>query len=289
MSLAVVFKSPEGLVLAADSRVTVTATLPVAPLLPPAVPGIIVQPTIQVLPAYFDNATKLLSVANQSHVGFVTYGAGAIGQTEPRTAHSFLPEFESFLSKRHDARIDVNTFAKELGLFFSDQWKDAKMPTSPLPPGIQSMVFLVAGYDKDDAYGKIFEVVIPDRPEPVERQAGTFGIVWGGQSDFLERLLNGFDPSAIALAASTLGLDSTQADLLRQKFQESLGLSIPYQFLPLQDCLEMATFLVSLTSQIQTWMIAIRGVGGHVNVATVTRTDGFSAVSQKRIHSRDDY
>jgi hypothetical protein len=147
------------------------------------------------------------------------------------------------------------------------------------------MIFLVAGYDDGDSYGKVFEVVIPNQPNPVEKQPGTFGVVWGGMSEFLERLLNGVDPRAIEIARTALSLDVGQVDTLRQKWGESLGLPIPYQFLPLQDCLDMATFLVSLTSVIQTWMISIRGVGGDVDVATITRTKGFTAVSEKRIHS----
>ena len=71
MSLGIAFKGPEGIVLAADSRVTLTAQVPGRNML---------------LPATFDNATKLLQIAGQQYIGVVTYGAGAIGQQEPRTA-----------------------------------------------------------------------------------------------------------------------------------------------------------------------------------------------------------
>ena len=76
MSLGVGIKGPEGIVLAADSRVTLEASRPGGP----------------VIPVNYDNATKLLSFSKpHNHVGVVTYGAAVIGQ---RTAHSFVPEFE---------------------------------------------------------------------------------------------------------------------------------------------------------------------------------------------------
>lgn len=88
MSLGIAFKGPEGIVLAADSRVTLMAQMQ--------------QPNVtapMLLPATYDNATKLLRVKSQDYVGAVTYGVGAIGQAAPRTVHSYIPEFEQELRK----------------------------------------------------------------------------------------------------------------------------------------------------------------------------------------------
>ena len=98
MSLGVVFKSPEGLVLAADSRVTLTGQKP----LEGGPPG-----SVQLLPAYFDSANKLLSVNCQSHVGMVTYGATIVSDFEASsqslTSTPPMPEaFQANLLGRHD-------------------------------------------------------------------------------------------------------------------------------------------------------------------------------------------
>ncbi len=84
MSLGIAFKGLEGIVLAADSRVTLTTQMP-SPLGPTG--------PIMLIPSTYDNATKLLKVRGQEHIGAVTYGVGAIGLAEPRTAHSYIPEF----------------------------------------------------------------------------------------------------------------------------------------------------------------------------------------------------
>lgn len=265
MSLGIVFKGPEGIVVAADSRVTLTAKLPQRKLL---------------LPATFDNATKLLKIKGQDYVGAVTYGLGAIGERAPRTAHSFLPEFEAKLSEEASGQLDVPDFATKLSDFFMDQWKSSM----PNHKGKENIVFLIGGFDKNATYGRVFEVAIPFRPEPKEWHAGpgAFGPVWGGQRQFTDRLIQGFDPGLMNIAKKTLGLSDDQSANLA-KALKTLGIRIPYQFLPLQDCVSLSIFLIRTTMTIQTWQVGVRGVGGFIDVATITRTDGFIPIQRKEI------
>ena len=106
MSLGVVIKGSEGVVLAADSRVTLTAQA-------------VNQPPLHV---NFDNATKVLSFSEPNdYVGAVTYGQALIGM---RTASSFVPEFELGLKQDAEAanekqpRLSVHDFAGKLSEFF---------------------------------------------------------------------------------------------------------------------------------------------------------------------------
>lgn len=218
MSLGIAFKGAEGIVLAADSRVTLLAMMQPGPQAPgPQAPGA-QAPGVQAtaIPATFDNATKLLRVAGQKFVGAVTYGVGALGQLQPRTAHSFLPEFEAELAKKHGqgTRLPVQSFAQELSDFFLRHWQSQGMPMHP-PPG-NDMVFLVGGYDKDEPYGRVFEIYIPTRPGPVERHVGEFGMVWGGQREYIDRLIAGFDPNLPAFVQPILNLNDQQRDASRR-------------------------------------------------------------------------
>lgn len=105
LSLGVVIKGSEGVVLAADSRITLEAQQVGGPR----------------LPVNFDNATKLMSFAEpHTNVGAATYGAAVIGK---RTAHSFIPEFEvSLANKQEKQPLDVEEFAKELSGFYAARW-----------------------------------------------------------------------------------------------------------------------------------------------------------------------
>jgi hypothetical protein len=265
MSLGIAFKGPEGIVLAADSRVTLTVQQ--------GPPG----GAQQVLPAYFDNATKLLSFTSQPYIGAVTYGLGAIGTTEPRTAHSFLTEFETSIAGR--PRMKVAGLARELSDFFHARFS-AAMPT-PWAGG--DLVFLVGGYDEGEDYGRVYELKIPGAPGPIEQQAGAFGITWGGQTEATARLLNGFDGQLITVAQSALNLQPAQVTQLHDSLRQNLGAKIPYQFLPLQDCVDLSIFLIRTTAELQSWQVGIRGVGGAIDVATITRTDGLREIQRKQI------
>lgn len=276
VTLAVVFKGSDGLALAVDSRITL-CTRPLGG---------------EAHYSHFDNATKLLSFKEQPHVGVVAYGTAAIGNP-PRTIHGFIPEFEARLHDKYAQsaprpidRGTVADIAAELGDFYAQQWKDAAMPAPG--GGVEPITFLVAGFDKDEPYGRIYEVSVPNATSPTEKNQGTaFGLLWGGMGDMAHRIFNGTDPRALKIAKDHLKLTDQQTQELAQKWANELSLPVPYQFLPLQDCIDLSAFLVNLTSAVQTWTVGIQGVGGAVDVGIITRTDGFKAIRQKRIEVRE--
>src|SRR5207248_2218551 len=107
--LGIAIKCPEGLVLAAESRVTLNVPSPGGGF----------------LPVSYDNATKLLSFTTpNTSVAAVTYGAGSIGL---RTASSFIPELEATFP---GGRLSVADFSGLLFAFFQQQWQNAM----PMPP-----------------------------------------------------------------------------------------------------------------------------------------------------------
>lgn len=267
MSLGIAFKGAEGIVLAADSRVTLTV------LVPPQAAG---NPQ-QVITSSYDNATKLLTVQGQQFVGAVTYGVGAIGQQQPRTAHSYIPEFESELASKGVGRLSVTDFASELSNFFAAQWTANKMPAT------DDMVFFVGGYDENAPYGRIFEISIPSAPEPKEWHDNGFGLVWGGQRETVERLMSGFDHQLIGQVTNHLSLSQAQVLGLETHLKQNLQAPIPFQFLPLQDCVDLCILLLRTTIGLQTFQIGVRGVGGAIDLATITRTLGLNWIQTKKI------
>lgn len=266
VSLAVVVKGPEGIVLGTDSRATVEL---------PNAGG-------SVPPMTFDNATKILSLSKpHSHVGAVTYGAAAIGL---RTAHSYMPEFELSLEK--EDRLTVREYAVRLSEFFMAHWKGSM----PKDYQGQNMGFIVGGYDHDAAYGDIYVFEIPRDPSPQARHAGdhSFGMSWRGQIQIANRLLNGCDPATIDIARESLNLDQRQVERLSEELRSRLRFPIPFPVLPLQDCVDLTVFLIRSTIAAQRFAVTLRGVGGPVEVATITRTGGLQYVQKRRIHVEAD-
>jgi hypothetical protein len=266
MSLGVAIKGAEGVVLAADCRVTLGAQMPN-------------RPPILV---HYDNATKLLNFSKpHDFVGAVTYGLGLIGQ---RTPHSYLPEFELILPKK---RIPVGEFAKQLSDFFMKRWVESSPPPNYTGPGV---TFLIGGYDEEEPYGKVFLLEIPGNPTPQPRNEGRndFGMTWGGQIDIASRLIHGYDPSFPAALHDKLGLDHLAVDRLIEEMRSTLEFKIPYHVLPLQDCIDLATFLIRTTMTAQRLAATVRGVGGPIEVAVITRTRGLEFIQRKELHGEGD-
>jgi len=264
--LGIVIKAPEGIVLAAESRLTLAAVDPIT------------QAPVQVS---FDNATKLLAFQVKDkfrRVGVVTYGQAGIGN---RTAASFVPEFESTIG---DKPMDTKKFAETFATFYREQWEAAVPEGYSGPP----MTFVIGGYDENAAYGRVFSVDIPQRPDPVELNEGdgSFGITWGGQTDHMDRLIRGFDRRLPELVSKALNLaPATRKDM--EAAISQLQMSLPLQAMPLQDCVDLAVFFIRTTIAAQSLTVGTRGVGGPIDVATVTRSRGLDFIRRKQVRIDD--
>jgi len=264
MSLGIVIKGPEGIVLAAESRTTL----------------VVQQPNAPAWQANFDNATKVFAFTDPNErTGAVTYGAAAIGQRSP---HSFLPEFEAGLYKEGQAksRLTVGGLAEEFARFFDGQWSTQ----DPLPPQAAGVTFVVAGFDEDEPYGSVYLIEIPKAVVPVEQQPGDFGITWGGQREVADRLIQGFDDRALEVLGKTLSLPSEQLNHLRDTLRSSLQMQIPLAAMGLQDCVDLALLFVKTTIECQRLALGLRGCGGPIDVAIITRNEGLRFVQRKQIH-----
>jgi hypothetical protein len=261
MSLGIVIKGPEGLVLAAESRITLGA-----------------QIGTQQLPVYFDNATKLLSFSQpNTAIGVVTYGQAVIGLQNPRTAASFIPEFEAGLPKE---RLTVAEFAEKISEFFLKQWQ----LVMPRDDKIPNMTFVIAGFNPDEVYGQVYIVEIPRTPHPTERSKGNeFGITFGGQHEIVSRILQGYDIRLPEVLQKGLNLPLEQGikfGTLIKQFQ----IGIPLQVLALQDCIELACFFIRTTMDVQRFSVGIRGVGGAIDVAIIKRNQNLQFIQRKQLH-----
>ena len=113
---------------------------------------------------------------------------------------------------------------------------------------------------------------------------GEFGIVWGGQRFITDRILQGFDDALPVAIFDSLNISPQARPAgIEQHLKNLFTLKIPIQFLPLQDCVDLTVFLIRATIMLQKWLIDVRGVGGAVDVASITRTDGFKPLQVKEI------
>ena len=255
MSLGIVIKGPEGVVLASDTRVTLSRAS-----------GAGQPPTI----VNFDNSSKLLTLDGENgRAAAVTQGNSTVGG---RTAHSLLPEFQQDLGNH---AYTVEQYAQELSTFFMDRWGRA----GEAHGGIE---FIVGGIDRESAYGDVYRFRVPGRPIPNRLlDPSNFGMSWGGQLEIVNRLVQGFAPG-IPSAIGRLHPE-VDADQLESTLRAQNEFVVPYDSLPLQDCVDLAIFLIRTTITAQNLSVGVRGVGGTIEVATITPMEGVQWVQKREI------
>ena len=109
-------------------------------------------------------------------------------------------------------------------------------------------------------------------------------MTWGGQLEIGSRIIHGYDPALFNVLRGILKLDERDVDRITQVLSQRLGYRIPYDVLPLQDCVDLATFMIRSTITLQSLGVGVRGVGGLIEVATITRTKGIEYIQSKQIH-----
>ncbi len=256
MSLGIVIKGPEGMVLASDTRVSLTRQLPNG-----------------VNTYNFDNASKMLLAEGEGgRMAAVTQGSATIGG---RTIHSLLPEFQDQIVA--NART-VSTLAQEMSVFFTNRWDQSG-------GGQGTVNFIVGGVDRGDPYGEIYRFRVPAAPDvfPILEHANDFGMSWGGQTEVVNRLMLGMAPGVRSSVRDNLSPDIADPDQFMRDISFQNELSVPWSSLPLQDSVDLAIFLIRTTIVAQSLSIGERGVGGTIEVITITPTGGAQWVQKREI------
>lgn len=230
-------------------------------------------------PVYYDNATKLLQIDGLSHVGILTYGASFIDVYNKRTVYSYLPEIEYALKQQQDWSPTVNEFASWLSEFLMQKHKESTVPSN------SSTELLIGGFDAGEPYGKVFRFSIPGPTYPTELLTGPhpFGLQWGGMPEFVQRIILGFDVKTLMATRQILNLTDEQLHLLQTQLPSFTQATIPYEILDLQDSVDLTILLIRTTISILNLTAGNRGVGGPIDVATITRKDGFKFVQKKSL------
>ena len=262
MSLTVTVICPEGVVVAADSRVTLSYYLN-----PESVEKTIVQ-------SNFDNATKLMTlVSPHNYVAISTVGAGTIAD---RTIHSYAAEFHETLGEE---RLKIREYAEKLETFYQTQWDNAGHNADD-----SDIQFQVAGLDEGELYGELYNVTVPKgKSKPVQLiKPGLFNVAWNGDISIVTRLVNGIDPT-IAFNLMAAGFDKTVTEKISAIIASVPGINYPISTYALQDGINLARFLIKSTVQGQNLLQTQRTVGGNIDICIITSENGCSFISKKEL------
>ncbi len=310
MSLVINTTTPEGIVLAADSRQSYRNMKGMARI-------------------GSENAIKLFEINRRIGVGI--------------TGLAFLPEegvqknvsqyIEEFRRGSKVKKMEVKDVAKKLHHIFNQKyhWEEQleqikgniqsdlnskgctmlqmekedsllkfsfRTPQGTIENGIaraDPIELLVAGYNPDGTH-QVYSVAIPG---PVQKLRDStqpnleYGSSWIGQGDVAARIVLGFDGriSNVEFVKEAMH-NKNEQEILGQL--RGLEYAIQWGTMTLQDAIDFATLMIQTTSAIQRFSDGINadpgdmpGVGGPINVAVITPDHGFVWVKKKKLHFED--
>jgi len=277
MSICVVVKVGEGVVLATDSAVSVLGG-PLGPEGPVGPPGVI---------KVFLAGRKLLQIG-ELPVGVVTWGSGSLRN---RTIASFVEEFENAekIRKLTPANLEIDKIADDLWKFLlkkSDTYF-AQVPRQSRPKtGV-----VVCGYSKQEffpeGYGMVVPVDKPYRIRPDRDGNPNFGASWYGMTDAIIRFHYGRDPKIFAILKSH-GIEDNAIQKIKEEIDRSVQYRVLFEAMPLGDAIEYARFLVELTIERFRFVAGAEICGGKITLATITRKGGFEQLSLSRTKTKKE-
>lgn len=262
MTIVVGVATPDGIVLAADSRMTISMDDGNGEF----------RHRIG-----SDTGEKVFEVCGRYAVA--TFGDALIGT---QTIAGVMAEFEAEFESQNDPAEskDIGQFADRLGEYFNQRYTAAREEAGdPVRRGEEGAIgFLVAGYDAGGV-GHVYDVLIPAGARVGEGLfTHTGGIAPRGQTDVINRVLRGFDGDA----AAAVGI-SLDARLTRQV--QGLTYNVLYP-VTLQDAIDLGMFLIRTTIDMQRFsdgLLAapggVPGCGGPVNMIAV-KQNGVEWVSR---------
>lgn len=206
----------------------------------------------------------------------------------------------------------IGTLAKELRRRMSngdEQWKIVKESYSiqeivakakkliydeklasvePRPAAPHSLEFFVGGYGSNfDKGHEVWKITVVDgscSDPQLLIGPGSTGIQIGGQTAPLTRLLGGFDPQ-LGHELVAAGMAEDIVSRLTQHLADKLNAPLVWPTMPVQDAIDLASFLVDTTIKYFRFLPGADIVGGHTDVAVVTKYEGFKWIKRKHFYS----
>jgi hypothetical protein len=249
-TVAVGIALSEGLVLAADSRLTWMTQ---------------VSPGYKILS---DASSKLFEIGN---VGVAAYGEAFL---QGRSVSALVSDFrtQNKLTNRFaEPSLDLDGVAKLFAAFMGDAYDKQHPAGTPQPP----LGFLFAGY-LTNGTGQLLWLEFPGAriPVPVYDTKTRQGMRWQGHTDVISRLVKGYDSRLSDTSSLKLLPEQTAQFLARLNGTEYF---VPYDVMQLQDGIDFALALVRITVEMEKFSFGttdnpgvIPAVGGAVDVLVVT-------------------
>lgn len=215
--------------------------------------------------------------------------------------------------KMHTVLEVCTTFHKYFRALWEDQFQDTPDEQREYLPAIQ---FIVAGYGRDDAHGKVFRLDIKDDKITEQFSEGDHtGLCWAGQSNYVERLVHGVDHVVAFIATREIAAAmQAQREAFTKEVSDALataGVNLPDGMkievsetatpeiswdtgnadvdvgnLSTQYAVEFVEMLVNTQSGMQRFARGIPTVGGRTHIGVLKRGDNLVLLNEPQLEHK---
>ena len=279
MTIAVSLKVHEGVVLASDSASTLAQVQS--------------DGAMSVANVYY-NVNKIANLVTGLPLGIMTWGAGSIG---PESISTLFKDLRQMLTGERagpggaDWKVDPSDYAvadvadRVREFIYQNKYAPVFGGNAQVP----DLGLTVAGYSTDGDYAEAYKIEMDSGgcPSPVQMWPGAeCGFFVGGQPAAVARLVHGVDPKIASVLADSLGLSPEDADRATKIIRDQLRVPLVQEPMPFQDALDLAEFFVDLTCSYTRFLpVGATTVGGPIELAGITKHEGFKWIKRKHYYS----
>ncbi len=274
MSIVVSIRVNDGIVLAADSATS------------------FVDPATGNVVKVYNSANKVFNLVKVWPIGAMTYGAGSIASASLSTLSK---DFRDKLTPRPGSDTNyvldktsytIQEVAEKAKRFFFDEHFRREYPT-----GVPNyfMGYRICGYSSNAVLPEGWEIrIIQDRCEGPDRlyEDAHWGPRWAGETEALDRLILGVGSRTVE-ALTEIGIALGVAQQTVRDLTVKLYAHLFLPAMPIQDAIDLAYFLADTAAKFTQFSLRAATVGGPIEVATITKHEGFKWVTRKHYYSAD--
>ncbi|HOV05726.1 MAG TPA: hypothetical protein PLV27_00525 [Anaerolineaceae bacterium] len=271
MTIAISIKVNNGIVLATDSAASITAQGPDGQSL-----GIV---------NVYQNAEKLFNLCKKKPIGVITWGTGSIGRQSISTV---IKDYRNALEEQLDQKngIDIQKITEDFSKNIFEKYKLAYKEWKGTLPQIG---FLIAGYSTGNDFAEEWKFEINNgqmnEPEAV-RGIDQSGMVWNGEPEAISRILVGTSP-LLPQVLKEYGLKAQTINEIIMLANNRLTIPFIIDAMPIKDAIDLAKFFVELTINFSKFRPGAPTVNEPIDIAAITKHEGFKWVSRKYYYSND--
>jgi len=285
MSIAISCNLSDGVIMGADSAVTISGKL--------EAPDGVREGVLKV----YNEAEKIFQFCDLP-VGIMTYGIGMLGE---RTLESYIREYEysKYNEDKKLSTITIENISGNLKEFFTEKYEaffkdpleqkfgqkyEEILPQNKLPLGL-----VIGGYSPDDYLSEVWQIQIPhdDKVRGV-REKGNVGSNWFGMNQAIIRLIKGYESKLLNQVVEyfvkehNVPFNETISEDIN-KIVNAHEYRIPYQAMPLQEGVDHVKFLLDVVINQHKFVIGAAVCGGNIRMVVINRQKGFQRITDNEL------